>query len=72
MPKYAKKILLNISQSDLDRMKTMCAKHGLSQSEYIRQAIRMRVAEHVIQDLKSGRALHQDHQNARAYHGLRS
>lgn len=48
---YAKKIIFNITQADLDRMTDMRNKRGLEQSEYIRRAIRMYVAEHKITEL---------------------
>ena len=48
---YAKKLIFNITQTDLDRMTAMRLKHGLQQSEYIRRAIRVYVAEHTIQEM---------------------
>lgn len=51
---YAKKIIFNITQFDLDRMNEMRGKRGQSQSEYIRSAIRMHVAEHKIEELSRG------------------
>ncbi|GLQ05869.1 ribbon-helix-helix protein, CopG family [Sneathiella chinensis] len=53
MSLFAKKILFNISQFDLDRMTEMRVKRGLDQSEYIRRAIRMYVAEQKIEELRS-------------------
>ncbi len=51
---YAKKIIFNITQFDLDRMTEMRIKKGLSQSQYIRQAIVMHVAGHKTQELERG------------------
>lgn len=51
---YAKKIIFNITQFDLDRMNEMRNKRGLNQSDYIRSAIRMHVAEHKIEELNRG------------------
>jgi hypothetical protein len=54
MTQYAKKILFNISQTYLDRMTDMRTKRGIDQSEYIRRAIRIYVAEHKIEELRRG------------------
>lgn len=54
MTQYAKKIIFNITQSDLDRMNSMRNKRRLSQSEYIRRAIRMYVAEQKVEELQCG------------------
>lgn len=51
--KFDKKILLNISQDDVDRMTEMRIARGLNQSEYIRRAIRMYVAEQTLEELSS-------------------
>jgi len=51
--KYAKKILFNISQAENDQMTAMRLKRGLDQSEYIRRAIRMYVAERKLGELSS-------------------
>jgi len=51
--KFDKKILFNISQTDIDRMTEMRLKHGLDQSKYIRRAIRMYVAEQKLEELSS-------------------
>lgn len=52
MSTYAKKILFNIAQADYDRLREMSGKRGLSQSSYIRRAIRMYVAEQKIEELR--------------------
>jgi len=51
--KFDKKILFNISQTDDDRMTEMRLSRGLDQSEYIRRAIRMYMAEQKLEDLSS-------------------
>ncbi|MEH6477837.1 MAG: ribbon-helix-helix protein, CopG family [Sneathiella sp.] len=51
--KFDKKILFNISQVDADRMTEMRLARGLDQSEYIRRAIRMYVAEQKLEELSS-------------------
>jgi hypothetical protein len=51
---YAKKILFNIEQNDLDRMTTMRTKRKLDQSEFIRRAIRVYMAELFIEERKRG------------------
>ncbi len=51
--KFDKKILFNISQTDIDRMTEMRLTRGLDQSEYIRRAIRMYVAEQKLEELSS-------------------
>ena len=42
---YAKKILFNIAQADIDGMNEIRAKLGMSQSDFIRNAIRTYTAE---------------------------
>jgi len=49
--KFDKKVLFNISQTDVDRMTDMRLARGLDQSEYIRRAIRMYVADQKLEDL---------------------
>jgi len=65
MSLYAKKILFNITQADWDRMSQMRSKRGLSQSSYIRRAIRMYVAEQKIEELRQLDFLHSAHLRAR-------
>lgn len=67
---YAKKILFNITQSDLDRMTEMRTKHGLQQSEYIRRAIRMYVAEQKLEELRKAGFNHDAPAPAPARHGV--
>ena len=54
MSKFAKKIIFNISQHDLDRMTEMRGKLDLDQSTYIRQAICMYTAEQKIEEFRRG------------------
>ena len=68
---YAKKILFNITQTDIDRMTEMRKKHGLQQSDYIRRAIRMYVAEQKIAELGRGPSAQEDDTYARPRHGVR-
>jgi hypothetical protein len=52
MSQYAKKILFNIAQNDLSRMTTMRSARGLEQSEFIRRAIRVYMAELTIEEMR--------------------
>jgi metal-responsive CopG/Arc/MetJ family transcriptional regulator len=47
-PFYAKKILFNITKTDLDRMDDARGKLKLTTSDFIRQAIRAYVAEQMV------------------------
>ena len=47
-PYYAKKILFNITKTDLDRMDDARGKLKLTTSDFIRQAIRAYVAEKMV------------------------
>jgi hypothetical protein len=55
MKKFAKKLIFNIAQNDLDHMTTACIKEGVDQSEFIRRAIRVRVAEQRLAEISAGR-----------------
>jgi len=54
MTRFAKKILFNIEQHDLDRMTTMRSKRGLDQSEFIRCAIRCYMADLTLEEMRRG------------------
>lgn len=69
MPTFAKKIIFNITQTDLDRLTGARTKLGLQQSEYIRRAIRMYVAEQKIEELDQVEVNH--YARPRAHHGVR-
>ena len=54
MKKFAKKLIFNIAQNDLDHMTTACIKEGVDQSEFIRRAIRVRGAEQRLAEISAG------------------
>ena len=56
MSQFRKKILFAITQQDLDQIDDMQAKRKLSQSEYIRRAIRVYAAELKIEEYSDEKA----------------
>ena len=52
---YAKKIIFNITETDLYRMDLVRSKMGLEKSEFIRRAIRSYVAEQMVAEFKNSR-----------------
>ena len=50
---YAKKILFNITKTDLYRMDLVRSKMNLEKSEFIRRAIRAYVAEQMMAEFKN-------------------